>query len=130
MRRGPPTKLRSRPDAAGPSGDVTAALSHGRLRRARAAGPPVVRLGLKFRRGGADPRTGLLCRGLTAIILRRSEFQTAGFGPPSFEGSVVDDAALHPAGDGHDLAGDVAGELVRGERDDDPSDVVGLSHLP
>ena len=131
MRRGPPTKLRSGPDAAGPSGDVTAALLTGDLRRARAAGPPVVLLGTQVRDWNCRFPDKTLCRGLTAIILRRSEFQTAGYGPPSlFEGSVVEDAAFHATGDGHDLAGDVARKLVRGERDHDSSDVVGLSHLP
>ena len=86
MRRGPPTKLRSGPDAAGPSGDATAALLHRRLGRGRAAAPPVVFLRPERSSSGFElPIWGddSLCRGLTAIILRRSEFQTAGYGPPS-----------------------------------------------
>src|SRR5438132_12532520 len=43
--------------------------------------------------------------------------------------SVVNDAALHPAGNRDDLAGDVAGELVRGEDDDLARHVLGLCDL-
>jgi hypothetical protein len=132
MRRGPPTKLRSGPDAAGPSGDVTAALSHGRLRRARAAGPPVVRLGTQVRVWDCRfpdktpvPGTDGNHPAAFGVFRRRATARRH-----SFEGSVVEDAAFHATGDGHDLAGDVARKLVRGERDHDSSDVVGLSHLP
>src|SRR5205809_1835881 len=44
-------------------------------------------------------------------------------------GLLVDDAALHAAGDGHDLAGDVSGQLVRRQHDDLARDVVGLRNL-
>ena len=42
----------------------------------------------------------------------------------------MDDAAFHPAGDGHDLAGHVARELVRSQHDDLACDVAGLRDLP
>src|SRR2546423_7096124 len=114
-------------------------LSHGRLRRGRAAAPPDV-----FRPGnrnesvtfrpqlspwamlGDSPRTwpkgtGWLCRsarqllrrGLTAIILR-----LRGFGRrASARRSRFYDAPFHSARDGDDLARHVAGELVRREDD-------------
>ena len=46
-----------------------------------------------------------------------------------FECILVEDAAFHAAGDRHDLAGDVARELVRGEDDHLARDVVGLGDL-
>src|SRR5919109_4554806 len=43
--------------------------------------------------------------------------------------SVVEDTAFHPACDRNDLAGDVPGDLVGGERDDLARDVLGSRHL-
>ncbi len=42
---------------------------------------------------------------------------------------VVDDAALHPAGDDDELAADVAGEDIRGEDDHLRGDILGLPDL-
>src|SRR5712691_9767613 len=52
-------------------------------------------------------------QGLTAITPAASETRGGRRGPGRLL-SVVNDAALHPAGNRDDLAGDVAGELVRG----------------
>ncbi len=48
----------------------------------------------------------------------------------SASGAVVDDAPLHPAGDGDDLAADVPGEDVRGQHHHLGRDVLGSPDLP
>ena len=104
-------KLRSGPDAAGPLRRCDCGSLSRETRRAPGGGPACSTsgdssLGLEL----PIPGRALLCRGLTAIILRRSEFSDGGATArrPLSRRSVVDDAAFHAAGDGHDLAGDVA----------------------
>ncbi len=107
MRRGQPRKLLLRETQAGPGG-----------------GPACVMGGFKRFPSGADGRPD--SRPGT------DGNHSCGFGdtgrpartrPPP---SVVNDAALHPAGNRDDLAGDVARELVRGEDDDLARHVLGL----
>ena len=85
------------PDAAGPSRKT----SCGTDRAGLAAAPLFL---FKGPRPGADKDRELLDAGLTAIT-SAAGVSAAASGPPSV---FVDDAALHAAGDGHDLTADVA----------------------
>src|SRR5882724_10288524 len=74
-------------------------------------------------------------RGLTAITFgwrQKRRWQHRLFSLPGTSLAwfvVVDDAPFHAAGDGDELAADVAGEDVRGENDDLRSHVLGLADL-
>ena len=91
---------------------------------------------LKIRGIDADSVLDSRVKGLTAII--PAAMEAAGrptrTRPPCFHSgrplSFVNDAALHAAGDGYDLARDMARELVRREDHDLLRDIFRLGHLP